>query len=92
MSTVSISYRQEDAAGHAGRLHDRLAQRFGSGSVFMDVQDIRSGADFRKTIEQAVASCEVLVVVIGPRWLTACKIAPGAKTTWLRRNSSRALR
>jgi hypothetical protein len=27
---VFISYRRDDSAGHAGRVHDRLAQEFGA--------------------------------------------------------------
>jgi hypothetical protein len=69
MSTVFISYRREDAAGHAGHIRDRLVGLFGADSVFMDVQDIHPGADFRQTIEQTIAACDVLIAVIGPRWL-----------------------
>jgi len=36
----------------------------------MDVDTIEPGADFRDVILQAVESCEVLVTVIGKRWLS----------------------
>ncbi len=77
MSTVFISYRREDAAGHAGRLNDRLVSLFGDDAVFMDVQDIHPGADFRKTIEQTIASCDVLIAIIGPRWLASFQARAG---------------
>jgi hypothetical protein len=32
-----ISYRREETAGHAGRLYDAVAARFGDRNVFMDV-------------------------------------------------------
>lgn len=65
---IFISYRREDTGPHAGRLYDRLSDRFGESLVFMDVGSIRPGADFAKTIIDAVASCDLLLAVIGPRW------------------------
>jgi hypothetical protein len=47
MPGIFISYRREDASGHAGRLRDRLTQRFGRETVFMDVSDIASIHDDR---------------------------------------------
>jgi TIR domain-containing protein len=66
---VFISYRREETAGHAGRLYDALADRFGQDSVFMDVE-LPPGIDFVEHITQAVGSCDVLLAVIGPRWTT----------------------
>ncbi len=37
----------------------------------MDVAAIEPGQDFRKAIDQSVASCSVLLAVIGPQWLDA---------------------
>ena len=69
MANVFISYRREDAAGHAGRLCDRLTARFGHARVFMDLQDIAPGQNFAQSIDQTIAACECVVVVIGRRWL-----------------------
>jgi hypothetical protein len=68
---IFISYRREEAAGHAGRLRDRLIARFGENQVFMDVDAIEPGLDFAEEIETAVESCQVLLAVIGKEWLTA---------------------
>ena len=68
---IFISYRRDDAEGHAGRLFEDLAEHFGKASVFMDVTGIEPGRDFRHVIEQQVASCGVLLAVIGKSWLTA---------------------
>ncbi|MBI2799908.1 MAG: TIR domain-containing protein [Gammaproteobacteria bacterium] len=70
MDGIFISYRRDDSAGHAGRLFDRLKQRFGAERVFMDVTDIVPGTDFVDAIERALASCCVLVTIIGRDWLT----------------------
>jgi TIR domain-containing protein len=66
---VFISYRRNDSAGYAGRLYDRLADRLGYDRVFMDVDSIEPGVDFGEVIQAAVASCQVLVALIGPGWL-----------------------
>jgi hypothetical protein len=71
MSGIFISYRREDAAGHAGRLFDRLKARFGKSAVFMDVEGIDAGIDFVETIDNAVGTCDVLLAVIGRGWLDA---------------------
>ena len=68
---VFISYRRQESSGLAGRLYDRLAARFGDDRVFMDVDTIALGVDFAEVIAQAVSTCEVLLAVIGPRWLSA---------------------
>ena len=69
MQGIFISYRRQDAAGYAGRLYDRLVSHFGAERVFMDVEGIEPGVDFVEALEQAVASCEVLIVIIGAEWL-----------------------
>lgn len=76
MGGIFISYRREDSAGHAGRLFDRLRERFGKDRVFMDVSGIEPGADFVEAIDSAVGSCDALIVVIGRKWL-ACADAAG---------------
>jgi hypothetical protein len=68
---VFISYRRQESSGMAGRLYDRLVARFGDDQVFMDVDKIALGVDFAEVITQAVGTCEVLLAVIGPHWLTA---------------------
>ena len=66
---VFVSYRRQDSSGSAGRIYDRLAERFGDDQVFMDVDAIKPGEDFRKVITQKVSTCQVLLAIIGPRWL-----------------------
>ena len=71
MNGIFISYRRDDSAGYAGRLYDRLAAHFGVERVFMDVEGIEPGTDFVDAIERAIASCRVLIVLIGDEWLSA---------------------
>jgi len=65
---VFISYRRKDSAAMAGRICDSLRNRLGSGSVFMDVYTIPTGADFRQCLRDAVAGCDVFLALIGPAW------------------------
>ena len=71
MSAIFVSYRRNDSQGEAGRLFDDLVGHFGEQKVFMDVAGIDAGRDFRKAIEESVAKCGVLLVVMGPGWVTA---------------------
>lgn len=68
---VFMSYRREDSSGYAGRLFDALVARFGERSVFMDIDTLTPGQDFVQVIEDALADCEIVLVLIGRHWLNA---------------------
>jgi formylglycine-generating enzyme required for sulfatase activity len=70
MPRIFISYRREDSFAHANRVYDRLAAHFGRAEVFIDIDTLRPGVDFVDVLEKAVASCGVLLAVIGKSWLT----------------------
>jgi glycerophosphoryl diester phosphodiesterase len=67
---VFISYRRQDTAWPARQLYDVLVDELGADRVFKDVDDIEPGDDFVERIQSAVGSCEVLLALIGPQWLT----------------------
>lgn len=69
MRKIFISYRRDDADEAAGRLSDHLVTQFGQDSVFMDVDGIAPGRDFRKVIEETLTQCDVLLGVMGRNWL-----------------------
>jgi TIR domain-containing protein/PASTA domain-containing protein/papain like protease len=79
MATIFISYRRSDSAGQAGRLYDHLGERFGADNVFMDVDTIDLGHDFKPALREAVGKCDIMLVVIGPDWLDATDPASGAR-------------
>ena len=68
---VFLSYRREDAGGHAGRLADALVQRLGARGVFHDVIAIAPGQDFMQVIDDGLDDCDAALAVIGPHWVTA---------------------
>jgi hypothetical protein len=63
-----ISYRREDAAPITGRIYDRLQKQFGSDQVFMDIDNIPPGVDFRSHISESLERCNALLAVIGSHW------------------------
>jgi WD40 repeat protein len=67
---IFISYRREETAYPAGWLYDRLAEHYGTSQIFKDVDSIELGDDFVEVITRAVGSCDVLLALIGDRWLS----------------------
>ncbi|SDZ19531.1 TIR domain-containing protein [Geodermatophilus africanus] len=68
MGGIFVSYRDETVHS-AGRLGNLLGARFGPEHVFM-ADSIDAGADAVVATMDAVGNCDVLIVVIGPTWLT----------------------
>jgi len=66
---IFLSYRRDDSQGEALHLFDDLSKHLGRDQVFMDVTGIDPGKDFRKAIDGAVGNCDVLIVMIGKKWL-----------------------
>lgn len=71
MPGVFISYRRDDSKGFGGALLRELNKRIGPELVFIDYEDIEGGTDFPAVLEEAVGSCDVLLALIGSRWLEA---------------------
>lgn len=69
MTKIFISYRREDSADVAGRIFDHLERRFGRDRLFLDVDAIPYGDDFRRRIDEALNHTGVLLAIIGDRWL-----------------------
>ena len=67
---IFISYRRQDAAANALGIGQYLENAFGRKNVFIDV-DMRAGAKFPTVLEQRLAECKVMIVLIGPDWLTS---------------------
>jgi len=67
--SVFISYRREDTEGQARALFQDLVLRLGRNSVFMDVDSIALGRDFREVLQERLASCDLMLALIGKDWL-----------------------
>ena len=64
---VFISYRRSDTQHVAGRLGDRIGTKF---ALFMDIDDIPPGVDFTTVVRRAIDDSDVLLVLIGPHFLS----------------------
>src|SRR5579864_1723211 len=68
---IFLNYRRDDSEGYVGRLYDHLTQRF-PGRVFRDVTGLRPGEDFVNALDREGVTCQVLLAVMGKRWLSVC--------------------
>jgi formylglycine-generating enzyme required for sulfatase activity len=71
LSGIFISYRRQDAEGQARALSIELARYVGEDSVFLDVDSIALGRDFRQALHERLENCEAFLALIGPGWLDA---------------------
>jgi hypothetical protein len=89
MGGVFINYRGADSQTVAALIDRELAARFGSDQVFLDCRSIPAGSDFVEELLGRVRTCSVLLVVIGPHWLTLTNAAGQRRIDdpqdWLRR-------
>lgn len=69
-SKIFISYRRAENAAHARLLSSQLGAHFGPRVIFIDIESIEPGRDFVEATENAISSCKILLVIIGPKWLT----------------------
>jgi hypothetical protein len=68
---VFISYRREDSRYQARMIHSAFCKAIPKDHVFMDIDSIPPGANFRKILKNWVGQCEILLALIGPGWLEA---------------------
>jgi TIR domain len=68
-SKIVLSYRRSDSDVITGRIRDNLANHYGEDAVFMDIDSIPLGFDYRKQMKDALAENKVMIAVIGPKWL-----------------------
>lgn len=76
---IFISYRRKDSDHAAGRIYDRLKAFFGDDKVFIDVDNIPPGQNFKRKIEEKVSECDVLLAIVGPHWLNISDIKGGRR-------------
>ena len=74
-TSVFVSYRRDDSKHAAGRLGERLHERF---HLFMDIDNIRPGTDFTAVVRNAVDQADVVLAIIGTAWLASTK-EPGTR-------------
>lgn len=71
VTQVFLSYRIDDEPFAAAFFDHELSREFGPGAVFFASRSIELGADWEKAMFAAVSASDAVLVIIGPRWLTA---------------------
>jgi hypothetical protein len=75
---IFFSYRREDKPGFALALYSRLDQTFPSERLLMDIEGgTAAGQDFVQVLEARVSACDAMLVLIGPKWLSAPRVDSG---------------
>lgn len=67
---IAISYRRDDTRAEADRLAHDLARVFGDHRIRVDFAELAPGEAFDKTLERTLSGFGVLLVLIGPHWLS----------------------
>ena len=75
MGGIFINYRRGETAGEARALFSELSAKLGADSVFMDVDNIAPGRDFRQVLQERLASVDVMLTLIGKDWMRATDAA-----------------
>lgn len=94
MGGIFINFRRQDEPGFAALLQRELCRCFGTAAVFYASTTIRPGDDFERGLLHGVRNADVLLAVVGPRWLTTPHRRGGraidSKTDWVRREIAEA--
>lgn len=70
MSQIIISYLTNDTQLTAVQLGTYLSEHFGNHAVTLGVKNlVQVGEDYRETVDTHIRKSEILLVVIGQRWL-----------------------
>ena len=67
--SIFINYRKDDSNWNALALYNELQKYFSKDQIFKDFNAIAPGDDFVDSINSALHSCDVLLVLIGKTWL-----------------------
>jgi formylglycine-generating enzyme required for sulfatase activity len=90
---IFISYRRDDDPSAAARVSDGLALRFGKANLFIDVHNLLAGQRFDEELAKALTACDVLIAVIGQRWMDLLKEkTTGGARDYVREEIAAALR
>lgn len=67
---IFISYRRDDCATFADRIHECLVRSCKRDTFFRDIDSIHLGENFRRRLHQELARCDLLLAIVGQRWIS----------------------
>jgi hypothetical protein len=76
---VFINYRREDSEGDTRAIYNRLAAETDAGNLFLDVEAIGAGENWRTSIDNTLKKVQAVLVIIGPHWLELLNARIAAK-------------
>ncbi|MDI6104628.1 toll/interleukin-1 receptor domain-containing protein [Actinoplanes sp. NEAU-A12] len=79
MSGIFVNYRTGDDDFAAALVDDHLRGVFGEENVFRDSRSLTAGTDFPPELWRRLMGSKVLLVLIGPRWLTLTHTSGGRR-------------
>lgn len=88
---VFISYRRSDSADFTVALYNAMRQHVEDTHIFKDINTIQPGQNFAVVLQDALTSCAVVLVVIGPTWLSEHGQRLHEPGDWVRQEIAMAL-
>jgi HAD superfamily phosphoserine phosphatase-like hydrolase len=73
MPKIFVCYRRDDSGYPAAQIYTALKDHFGSDSVIFDVDTIPLGVDFQNYLNNQLSKCDILLAVIGDKWIEVLK-------------------
>ncbi len=70
MKKIFISYRRKESSGYSRLVYDRLRAAQPDWDIFMDVEGIPVGENWRNVLGARIDSSDIMIVLIGREWLT----------------------
>lgn len=67
---IFINYRRDDSNWISLAIYNELLKYFAKECIFKDFNTIEPGCDFVLAIDDALTDCDVLLVIIGEKWLS----------------------
>jgi hypothetical protein len=92
MARAFISYRRADRSELALLTSQKLKARLPEAAVFLDVENIEIGTDFSNAIFERIASCEIVILLIGASWIEAISHSESRENDWVKMEVETALR
>lgn len=92
---VFFSYRRDDSTVHADLLYVLLQREVPDAYIFRDSDTLSPGVLFPDVINENIAACDIMVAIIGRKWLGAKRSTPTRRIDladdWVRREVAAAL-
>lgn len=77
--SIFVSYRRDDSRYQARMIHSAFVKATSADHVFMDIDSIPPGANFRKRLKDWVDRCTILLALMGRDWMDVTDPSTGRR-------------